>query len=92
MSLGSVFVMVEQQYQPSLLFCAGLFVSVVCCVISLIVESKFRRRDFNRMLPSRRELSYRRFLPELNSSPRHIGFAGGEVYDLDDRDFPSKSK
>ena len=92
MSLGSVFAIVDQQYQPSLLFCAGLLVSVVCCLIALIVEPKFRRREFNRILPSRRELSYGRFLSELNSAPRHIGFAGGEVYDLDDRDFPSKSK
>ena len=92
MSLGSVFAIVDQQYQPSLLFCVGLLVSVVCCLIALIVEPKFRRREFNRILPSRGELSYGRFLSELNSAPRHIGFAGGDVYDLDDRDFPSKSK
>ena len=93
MSIGFSFAMIDQQYQPPLLFCVGLLLSVVCCVMTLIVESRFRRREFNQAVPSRLELAaYRRFLPELNSAPRHIGFAGGEVYDLDDRDFPSKSK
>ena len=92
MSIESLFATIHQQYQPPVLFCAGLFASVVCCLTALIVESKFRRREFQRILPSQRELAYRRFLSELNSAPRHIGFAGGEVYDLDDRDFPSKSK
>ena len=92
MSVQFLFAMSEMPYQPYLLFCVGLLISVVCCLIALSVEAAFRRQRFDGILPLRRELAYRRFLSELNSAPRHIGFAGGDVYDLDDRDFPSKSK
>ena len=92
MSIESLFAMINQEFQPPQLFCAGLLASVVCCLIALIVESKFRRRELHRIIPPGSELAYRQFLSELNSAPRHVGFAGGEVYDLDDRDFPSTSK
>jgi len=84
--------MIDPQYQPYLLFFVGLLISIVGCLIALSVEAKFRRQKLDGIVPSQRSLAYRRFLSELNSAPRHIGFAGGEVYDLDDRDFPSKSK
>lgn len=92
MPIGFLFAMIDPQYQPYLLFCVGLLISVVCCLILLSVEGTIRRQKFDGIPSSPRTLAYRRFLSELNSTPRHIGFAGGEVYDLDDRDFPSKSK
>ena len=92
MSIESLFATVHQPYLPPMLFCAGLFTSVVCCLVALLIESRFRRQAFRRIVHSRRELAYGRFLSELNSSPRHLGFASGDIYDLDDLDFPSKSK
>ncbi len=92
MPIGFLFAMIDPQYQPYLLFCVGLLISVVCCLILLSVEGTIRLQKSGGTLPSPKSFAYRRFLSELNSTPRHIGFAGGEVYDLDDRDFPAKSK
>ena len=92
MSVESLLDVIHHQYQPPLFFCAGLFASILCCLIALLVESKIRHREIEITEPLPRTLTYRRFLTELVSSPRHLGFVGGDVHELEDRDFHSDSE
>lgn len=74
-------------YQPPLMFCAGLFTSITCCLTALIIQSTVQRRQLESAAIPPRNLTYQRFREQLNLAPRHIEFARDEIHELDDGDF-----
>ncbi len=92
MSTESLLSVIHSQYQPPLFFCAGLFSSVFCCLVALFVESQIRRREIEIIQTLPQPLTYQRFRNELVLAPRHLGFATGDVQELEDHEFHSDSE
>jgi|GEM_PF-6246467 len=76
-------------YQPSLMFGAGVFTSMICCLAALIIPSTVRRRQLESVVATPRNLAYQQFRDQLNHAPRHVDFACDEVHELVDGDFHS---
>ena len=74
------------QYQPSLFFCAGVFMSVSLCLLSVVVEPAIRRRQFDGIELDTQSHRYHRYRRELIQMSRHVGFTADEVHELNDDD------
>ena len=74
-----------QTYHPPIFFLVGLLGSTLICLLSLAAHSSLRLRRHGDWTLASADRSYQRYRQELNSAPRHVGFAES-ILELDDRD------
>lgn len=75
------------QHSPSLIFCIGLLGSVTVCSLVELIESSRFGGEFSVRKNSLKRFRYQQFRNELITFPRHLGFASGEVHELEDHEF-----
>ena len=78
---------IDHQYYPPLLFSMGMVASFTCCAMVLFLEMNLRTRAIDPDQSGLKSFSYQRFRKELVSFPRHLGFALGDVQELEDHAF-----
>lgn len=86
MSTGFLSGLVAISHSPLLIFLIGLLSSFAVCSLVLLMETSLFDGGVLLRSSSLRPFRYQRFRKELVTFPRHLGFASGDAYDLEDHE------